>query len=504
MFNPIFSTVATSQIILNRLARLQAVLRNFVAYTQVDYQAEVYSTVNKVLNLGNKMLPIFNFGKETPAVIGDITVPLNNLSNDGQDIAAEISAIETQIAQYYNLAAGVQNTLRQTIREQIYRSISTLYIEAFVNNNQLQSGYTSSIDFNAGVATCPLISDTLITPSAIIIGPSSISITPTANTSYDPMQLLNPSNQVTNIVTWNGSQVELQISFSVPTPVNRLILYQGNYEGLVITSFSSSPDGIFFDEIDAELFPSDLVLNAQSSKFSGDVIIDFNPRTVSIMKLVITDLTGQGFIALRGIEVHQRLYASAGQFTSNAITTPSGTVIFNTLQRTATQLTVITHQLSYDGVHFFVIQPEQQIVLTSSPFWYRAQLDRVVDAFTSAASPLSSDTGDPNVSANYVVGGINTTNLNGGVLQRNITFTTVSGAITLNESPIPGTLAVYYGSILQVPTAYVFSNNVLTLGSLPQSNVTVRYQSSTFGTAGLISLQNYFSPYLFECTFGRV
>lgn len=504
MFNPIFSTVTTSQIIINRLARLQAVLRNFVAYTTVDYQAKVYSTVNRVLNLGNKMIPVFNFGKETPAIVGDVTIPLNNLSNDGQDIAAEIAAIETQIAQFYNLAAGVQNTLRQTVREQIYRSISTLYIEDFVNSNQLQTGYTTSIDFNAGVATCPLISDSIVTPSAIIVGPSSISSTATANVNYDPIKLLNHSSQITNVVTWIGSKVELQISFAVPTPINRLILYQDNYEGLVISSLSSSPDGIFFDKIDAELFSTDMILDAQSSKFSGDVIIDFNPRTVSVIKLVIADLTGQGFISLRGLDIHRRLYNSAGQFTSKPITTPTGTVIFNTLQRIATQLTTITHQLSYDGVHFFVIQPGEQISLVSSPFWYRAQLDRIVDSFNSAASPLTPDTGDPSISVNYVVSTINTTNLNGGVLQRNISFTTVSGAITFNESPIPGTLAVYYGSVLQTPTAYSFSNNVLTLGSLPQSNVTVRYQSSTFGTAGLISLQNYFSPYLFESTFGRV
>lgn len=504
MFNPIFSTVETSQIIINRLARLQAVLRNFVAYTQVDYQAKVYSTVNRVLNLGNKMIPIFNFGKETPAIISDITVPLNNLSNDAQDIAAEITSIETQIAQFYNLAAGVQNTLRQTIREQIYRSISKVYTEAFVNASQLQTGYTTSIDFNAGMATCPLISDTIVTPSAIITGPSSISSTLTANANYDPITLLDHSSQITNIVTWNGSQVELQISFAIPTPINRLILYQENYDGLVIVGLSSSPDGIFFDKIDAELFSTDMILDAQSSKFSGDVIIDFNPRTVSVMKLVIADLTGQGFISLRGLEVHQRVYDSAGQFTSKPITSPSGTIIFNTLERVATQLTTITHQLSYDGVHFFVIKPGEQFTLTSSPFWYRAQLDRIVDSFSSAASPLSSETGDPNISPNYVVSTINTTNLNGGVLQRNISFTTVSGSITLNESPIPGTLAVYYGSVLQVATAYVFSNNVLTLSSLPQSNVTIRYQSSTFGTAGLTSLQSYFSPYLFESTFGGI
>jgi hypothetical protein len=501
MFNPIFDSVQTSQLILNRISRIANQLRSFVAYTQVDYQAEVYSAVNGVLNLGNEMTPAVYFAGETPAIVGDITNYLNNLNNDGNDVAAEVSSVETQIAQFYNLSAGVQNTLRQVVREQVYDSVSSEWLEAFVTDNQEQSGYTANIDFNAGVATCPLTSDTLMNPTAIVIGPSSISSTATANASYDPMQLLNPTGSVTNMVTWSGSQLELQLQFSSPTALNRLIIHQDNYEGLEITSLSSSPDGIYFDAIDAELFPSDLTLDAQSGKYSGDAIIDFNPRSVSVLKIVFTDLIGQGFIALRGIETHQRVFATSGQFTTNPINAPTGVVNFATLQRIYNQLTSITHQLSYDGVHFSVIQPGDSIVLASSPFWYRAQLIVITDAFTSAASPLAQGTGDPDISSNYTLGNITSTNLNSGILQRNITFTSVVGPIVLNDTPIPNTLAVYYGSLLQPPSAYTFVSNTLTLISLPQSNVTVRYQTSTFGTAGLASLQNNFTPYLFQVSF---
>jgi len=504
MFNPVFSTVQTSQIILNRLARLQNVLRNFVAYTQVDYQAEVYSVVNKVLNLGNRMLPPFPFAGETPAIIGDLTNNLDNLNNDGQDIAAEILAIENQIAQFFNLTAGVQNTLRQRIREQVVQSTSNKWIEAFVNSQELQGNFTTAFDFNAGVASCPLNSDTLKNPDSIITGPSSQSSTSTSNASYDPAQLLNPTNLITNRVVWNGPQVELQLQFNTPTPINRLVIKQDDFEGLEILSLTSSPDGIFFDPIDEELFPSDLTLNAQSGKFSGDAIIDFNPRTVSVIKIVIADLIGSTQVVLRGIETHQRQYANSGQFTSNPISSPAGTVVFQTLERTFPQLTAIAHQLSYDGVHFQIIQPGDIITLTSSPFWYRAQLDKIVDSFSNSASPLATGSGDPNFSVNYVIQNITTTNLNGGVLQRNLVFTTVAGPIVLQESPIPGTLAVYFGSILQAPSAYTFINNTLTLTSLPETNVTVRYQTSTFGTAGLAVLQNFFSPYLFQATFEKV
>lgn len=501
MFNPVFQTVYTSQIILNRLARVQNTLRTIVAYTQVDYQSQVFSAVNQVLNLGNNMLPPYIFGGQTPAIIGDLTNNFTNLNNDGQDVAAEVTSIETNIAQFYNLTAGIQNSLRQSIREQVYASTSSEWLDAFITDTQLQSGYTASLDFDAGVATNVLGTDTVENPDSIVIGPSSVSNTATSNASYNPMQLLNPTNSPTNLVIWYGEQLELQLQFNTPIVLNRLVIQQDNYQGLQIVSLTSSPDGIYYDDIDAELFPTDLTLNAQSGKFSGDAIIDFNPRNVSVMKIVIADLIDQGQIALRGITAHQRTYSNTGLLTSNPISSPSNAVTFNTLQRTYNQLTSITHQLSYDGAHFQVIIPGSILTLTSSPFWYRAQLQTIVAGFTTAASPLATGSGDPNYSANYVIQNITSSALSSSVLQRNIVFTSVSGPIVLNETPVPNTLAVYYGSVLQPATAYVFTNNTLTLNSLPQSNVTVRYQTSTLGTAGLAALQNYFSPYLFEVSF---
>ena len=470
----------------------------------MDYQAEVYSVVNGVLNLGNNMTPPLIISDGTPAIIGNIETNLDNLNNDAQDIAAELIAIENQLAQYYNLSAGVQNTLRQSIREQVFASTSSQWLEAFVNDQQLQSGYTTSIDFDAGVATSTLSNDTLVTPNNIVVGPSSISSTPTANAAYNALQLLNPTGAITNLVTWNGSQLELQIVFDTATPVNRLIIHMDNYNGLEITSLVSSPDGIYYDPIDAELLPTDLALNAQSGKFSGDSIIDFNPRNVSVMKIVIQDEIGQGFIALRGIELHQRKYATAGQLTSNPISTPAGNVLFNPTQRIYSQLTNIVHQLSYDGANFQVITPGQIISLASAPFWYRALLSTNVSAFSSVASPLIAPQGDPNLSTNYTLGTITTVALNAGVSQRNIALTSVTGPIALNETPIPGTLQVYYGSVLTSPTLYTFTNNTITLDTLPQSSVTVRYQVSALGTAGLGALQQYFSPYLISVSFEMV
>lgn len=505
MFNPVFSTVQQSQILINRLQRLQNQLRSLVAFTEVDYQAAVYSALNAILNLGNKMLPPAHLTPESPAIIGDLSTNLNNLNADAQDIAAELVSVETQLAQFFNLMAGVQNTLRQSIREQVFASTNAEFIEDFVNNKQLQSGYTVSIDFNEGIASAPLISDKPMAPAAIVVGSSSISATPTANASYDPMQLLNPAGLIDNLVSWSGSQLELQLQFTTPTPINRLTIQLDNYNGLEISSLTSSPDGLFFDQIDAELNPSDLQLGAESGKFSGDVIIDFNPRNVTVLKLVFVDVIGQGFINLRGLQLNQRSYSPSGLFSTSPISSPSGDVQFNTVQRIYPQLTTIIHQISYDGVHYTVIQPGDVISLVSSPFWYKAELDRLEDNFSGITSPINQGTADPTLSTNYTISNITSVNLNGGVTQRTIAFSSInSGSVVFNETPIPGTLAVYFGSVLQNTSAYTFANNTLTLTTMPQSNVTVKYQTSFLGTTGLGNLKPYFSPYLLEATFTKV
>lgn len=498
MFNNTFSTISSSQILLNRLQRVQNTLRSLIAYTMTDYQAAVYSRVNAILNLGNKVLPISNITPQSPATIGDIESNLNNVNVDGQDIAAEITSVENSIAQLFNLTAGVQNTLRQSIREKVFSSTNTKFIEDFINDKQLQSDYSVSLDFNAGVATNSLTLDTIINPTSIIVGPSSI---PTNNVGYDPIQLLNPSNRITNVVSWVGNQLELQLKFDNAIPINRLVIQQDNYQGLEITSLSSSPDGSFFDDIDIELSPNDLELSGQSGKFSGDVILDFNPRNMSVMKIVFTDLIGLGVINLRGISTHQRTYTTSGSLQTNAISTPSGVVKFTTNQLIYPQLTTIVHQLSYDGVHYQIIQPGDLISLSSSPFWYKADLSTLTANFTGRSSPLSLSNGDPRLSGNYIISNITTTSISTSTLQRTLSFSNVSGPIVLNETPTPGTLAIYYGSVLQSISVYTFSNNTIVLGTVPQSNVTLSYQTSSLGISGLANLKNYFSPFLYSVSF---
>lgn len=501
MFNKIFDTI-TSQILLNRLQRLQSELKNVIAYTEVDYQAAVYSKVNMILNRGNRMLPNKHIIAESPAVIGDIEQIFTNLNSDGQDIAAELLNVEGQIAQLYNLSANVQNALRQTIRGLVFVSNRNQFNESFVDASQLQSGYTANIDFRAGLSTAPLLTDTVVTPSIIQIGTDNIESGD--NSAFDPTQLLNKSGKVNNKVIWYGDQLELQIVFDKLTPVNRLIIQQFDYSGLEITSLSSTADGISFDGIDIELYPFELLLNGQSNKFTGDGVIDFNPRNVKTLRMVLRNTSGANTIALRGLEFHQRVYASSGSFQTMPIYFPSsGSVKFDTKQKVYPQLTSVINQISYDGVHFTVIQPGDIIKLDSSPFWYQARLDRLEAAFSGVASPLNTGTGDPEASPDYTVTNIATINLNADVLQRSIALSDVSGPVVLSETPVPGTLIIYFGSVLQSTSAYSFINNAITFTTLPQSNVTIRYQLSSLGSTNIAALKKYFSPYLLEATFTK-
>jgi len=62
-----------------------------------------------------------------------------------------------------------------------------------------------------------------------------------------------------------------------PTIVNRLQIALDTYAGLEITNLTSSPDGLVFNDVLADLDVPMIILDATSGKCSGDVIIDFPP-----------------------------------------------------------------------------------------------------------------------------------------------------------------------------------------------------------------------------------
>ena len=80
---------------------------------------------------------------------------------------------ENDAASLYNLFASTQNNLRQMIRERLFQPSQKLYSEEFINSQRLDTQTTASIDYNAGLATAPLLKETVIAPDQAKVGVSS-------------------------------------------------------------------------------------------------------------------------------------------------------------------------------------------------------------------------------------------------------------------------------------------------------------------------------------------
>src|SRR5438270_163258 len=92
---------SNDSVIADRLSRLQDDLRALTLTTREEYQAAVYSMVNRVINLGDSMQPLAQVTSR-PAVVGDLTSNLELLNQDASDIASELLRIENNAGDLYN------------------------------------------------------------------------------------------------------------------------------------------------------------------------------------------------------------------------------------------------------------------------------------------------------------------------------------------------------------------------------------------------------------------
>jgi hypothetical protein len=490
MFNDQISDV-NQTLVDARIARIKTTLRALSESTLEDYQVAVYSNVNAVLNLGNHMHPLTNISPEGPAAIGDLTDNLTSLNNDAMDIAQVLLATETSAAQLFNLAAATQNQLRQAIREVFYESDVCRYIEAFLNSQNIAAGASASIDYNSGQATLPMTNETILKPTSIVSGSNS----DPAGTMTNLSALLDGS--VESCMVFAGAFLELIVTFGTPAILNRIQLELDDYEGLELTTLTSSPDGIIFDDVLADLGETHQVLNGTSGKLSGDVILDFPPRYVSQLRLVINDRINVGRIALRSLTFSQRSYGTSADLTSTLIKAPLGSVQFSTDQDTWGAFTTLVHQISTNGVHFSVITPGL-VITVSQPFYYKVSLQRVPGAFSDTSSPIA----DPSQSTLYALTGSTSTDLGNGILQRTLVFSSISGPVTLRETPIPGTFQVSEGAAGLDSSNYSFSNGILSF-PIEKYNISMTYQTSSLGLAALLEREGYYTPILREFCFEK-
>jgi hypothetical protein len=489
MFNDIINDPA-NELLRDRLNRVLSELRTVSLSTREEYLAEMYSRVNRVLSIGNHMAPLTRIPSEGPASVGDVIGNLQSMNQDAVDIAQQILRVEDSAARLYNLAASTQNSLRQTIRESLFASSALRFIEAFIHERQIDS-HTANIDFESGCATLPVLDEQVLSP-VITIGSNSVG---TVLTGSDALT----DSQIGSALVFNGTSLELIITFAQPEIVNRLQLVLDDYEGLEITSLTSSPDGLIFEDVLADLGVRTILMNGRSGKFAGSVIVDFPPRHASSIRLVIEDRVNVARIALRAITLSRKRYSSAGILTSKPITSPIGPVTFSVVSQMNAPLTDIIHQISSNGVHFSAIQPGN-ITIGSPLFWYRANFQRTAKAFDSQQSPLIPNTGDPAFSPNYTINRVSTVPLGENLIERTIVLENVTGPVTLRETPIGKSFQVQEGAVFLTTDDFTLNNNVLSF-SVPKSIITIVYQVSSIGSAALSDRQEFYTPILSEVRF---
>jgi hypothetical protein len=78
--------------------------------------------------------------------------------------------------------------------------------------------------------------------------------------------------------------------------------------------------------------------------------------------------------------------------------------------------------------------------------------------FDQAAAPVDMPGTDPNLNPAYILQSTATTDLGGGIIERTLTFSAISGQVQLEETPIGGMLVVFDGTVpltvLKTPDNY--------------------------------------------------
>lgn len=484
----------------SRITRIRPALRAIRETTLDAYQAQVYSTVNGILNLNGKMQPVILIPAEVPATSGTVTSGMLSLAADANDLVAVVTSTESMAARLYNLGASTQNQIRQKIRETFYASNASRFLEPFLNTTQITSN-TGTVDFTAGVETLPEISTTQVVADLLSAGPGSTAGAAAAFASRPASLAASTSTVVPETltsVTFNGSHLELVASFNTPVILNRVKIELADYAGLELSTLTSSPDGNAFQDVLADLGQTALTLSGISGKLSGAILLDFPPRYVSQLRLVFNNRIGTSYVKLKSISFWKRQFSATAELVSKLVTSPLGELTFTADQHTWGNFTTITHQVSNDGVHYTAILPGDTASLLK-PFYYRAQLQRVASAFSTASSPISQD---PSATGAYILSGTKTLNLGSNLLQRTLEFGSISGPVTLQELPLAGTFRVLQGSAKLDPSAYTYANQVL---SFPAEifSITVSYQTSNLGSSSIAALQPFYTPVLREVLFSQ-
>ncbi len=501
-----------SVLLTSRLNALLAGIRSLSLSTRDEYQAEVMNRLNRVLTLGNGMTPLAPITGETPALADQIFANLSSLNQDAQSVVAQLLSTENEAGNLYNLFAAAQNAARQQVREIVYLSTRRRYQEVFINPKQLDSSGTAYLDFASGVAMLPLLSDVPVTASGVVLGTTcagNIAV-PAGSTEAAELGHLIDGSSETRLV-WNGSRLDLIVTFAPPVILNHFTLQLDEFEGIELNSLTASPDGITAVDLLANTAEADRSIEGSSGKFSGQFSLNFDGQYVSTLRAVFDAVTGNAVLAIRKLLFSQRGYAPTAVIQSNPISSPaSGTMQFLTTEETTPGLTSMTHQISWDGVQYSAIQPGNDIAVVSSPFWYRGTLERLDANFTARSAPIAVPGTDPALTDYYILQSVTTIALGNNIIQRTIVINLnpASGGtrpLLIRETPLPGTLVLRWGSGLLDTSKYNVSGTTINFPTNEvMTGVSISYQTSALANSGLANRKQNFSPRLHQFSFQKV
>ena len=220
------------------------------------------------------------------------------------------------------------------------------------------------------------------------------------------------------------------------------------------------------------------------------------------MRVVISCLTGQTAFGLRSFAAYNRSYQSSGMVTSQPIYLSGTAATFFTEQVTTSPCTSITHQISTDGVNFVSITPG--VVPVSQPFWYRAILNRSDSAFNQQSSPLLPLPSSAAANTPYTINSQTTTTLDNRMVEQTIVLSNVSGPVVFQDAPLTGSLSSQVGSaVLEVSLGLHADWHHLDLCGYSSTGDDFM-QDVNSGICPSPSLQNYYSPLLYEARFQAV
>src|SRR4051812_27787969 len=128
-------TAGEQELLSARMAQAINDLRQKRFATKQAALAEIYSAINGVLTLGNRMSPLVPIPAFGPATTGNLTKNFSVLNQDCAAIIEQLLGTENDASGLYNSFAAAQNVLRQAIRERLVASSSRTYREAFINDS---------------------------------------------------------------------------------------------------------------------------------------------------------------------------------------------------------------------------------------------------------------------------------------------------------------------------------------------------------------------------------